>query len=107
MKIIGKLIGAAALLAVATGAQAQRDCLLEGTVHKSGSAGGEQTAVKFHSVEKYDENANCRTRRGEKMEFKLPADPRLKEAPAGSEVKYRYRTDGKGNAEAELISIGT
>jgi len=107
MKIAGKLIGAAALLTVATVAQAQKDCLLEGTVQKGGSAGGEQVAVKFHSMDKYDENANCRTRRGEKMEFKLPADPRLKEAPAGSEVKYRYRTDGKGNAEAELISIGT
>lgn len=107
MKITGKLIGAAALLAVAMSAQAQKDCLLEGTVQKGGSADGEQTAVKFHSMEKYDANANCRTRRGEKMEFKLPADPRLEEAPAGSEVKYRYRTDGEGNAEAELISIGT
>ena len=87
MKIIGKFIGAAALLTVATVAQAQKDCLLEGTVQRGGSADGNQTAVKFHSVEKYDENANCRTRRGEKMEFMLPADPRLKEAPAGSEVR--------------------
>ncbi|MEJ2532930.1 MAG: hypothetical protein P8Y92_14135 [Halioglobus sp.] len=107
MKITRKLIGAAALLTIASVAQAQKDCLLEGTVQKSGSADGEQVAVKFHSMDKYDENANCRTRRGQKMEFKLPADPRLKEAPAGSEVRYRYRTDGKGNAEAELISIGT
>ena len=107
MRMTGKFIGAATLLAVATAAQAQKDCLLEGTVQKGGSAEGEQVAVKFHSMEKYHDNANCRTRRGEKMEFKLPADPRLTEAPAGSEVKYRYRTDGKGNAEAELISIGT
>ena len=107
MNITAKGIAAAVLLAVAAAAQAQKDCLLEGTVQKGSSTDSDQVAVKFHSMEKYNQDADCSRRRGEKMEFKLPADPRLKEAPPGSEVKYRYRTDGEGNSEAELISIGT
>jgi len=86
-----------------------RDCMLEGTVQKQQGAGdtGQEVNVKFHSVSKYDQDSNCRVRRGEKMEFKLPADPRLKDAPPGSSVKYRYQTDSEGTAKTELISIGT
>jgi hypothetical protein len=45
-------------------------------------------------------------RRSQKMEFKLPPDTRLKDAPSGSDVKYRYRTDESGQSNAELISTG-
>ena len=86
-----------------------RDCMLEGTVQKQKGASDvdQGVNVKFHSVSKYDQDSNCRVRRGEKMEFKLPADPRLKDAPPGSSVKYRYQTDSDGTAKTELISIGT
>lgn len=105
MKKLMTAVSTLALLALPGFAQAQseKDCLLEGTVHKSGQ---EQTGVKFHSAERYDEDANCRIRRGEKMEFKLPADPRLQEAPEGSTVKYRYQEQKDGSSKTELVSIG-
>lgn len=81
----------------------EKDCLLEGTVYKSGE---DQVGVKFHSAEKYDKDANCRVRRGEKMEFKLPEDPRLQDAPAGSSVKYRYQENRDGSSKTELVSVG-
>mgnify|MGYP003131772193 CR=1 FL=1 len=40
------------------------------------------------------------------MEFKLPADTRLKNAPAGSTVKYRYRQHEDGSSKTELVSVG-
>lgn len=110
MKVLISALAATALslgAAIAV-ADAGKDCLLEGTVQKDSSSAGEQNvSVKFHSVEKYDEDANCRVRSGQKMQFKLPPDPRLQEADTGSQVKYRYRTDGDGNAKTELISVGT
>ncbi|MEM8660276.1 MAG: hypothetical protein AAGF35_05275 [Pseudomonadota bacterium] len=90
-----------------TSADAPKDCLLEGTVQRSDSANTAQdVSVKFHSVGKYSDEANCRVRRGEKMEFKLPADPRLQNAEPGSPVQYRYQSDGTGNSSTELVSIG-
>ncbi len=86
-------------------ADSNRDCLLEGTVQRAGEQNQEQVQVKFHSASKYEKGSNCRFRRNEKMEFKLPEDPRLKDAPRGSEVKYRYREDGQGGSRTELISI--
>jgi len=107
MKTIGQLIVLSAFLvagpAVAGG---EKDCLLKGTVHHADRAGQETTMVKIHSVEKYADESRCRVRGSQKMEFKLPADTRVQEAPAGSEVKYRYRDDGEGDSSAELISIG-
>lgn len=101
-------ISSLALVAAAGTVQAgsEKDCLLEGTVYKSGQPGQEQTDVKFHSAERYDEAANCRVRRGEKMEFKLPSDSRLEEAPSGSTVKYRYQQDKDGSSTTELVSVG-
>jgi hypothetical protein len=84
-------------------ADPEKDCLLEGTVYKSGQ---DQMGVKFHSARKYDKDANCRMRRGEKMEFKLPEDPRLEDAPAGSTVKYRYQEREDGSSKTELVSVG-
>ena len=81
----------------------EKDCMLEGTVYKSGD---DQTNVKFHSAKKYDKDSNCRVRRGEKMEFKLPEDPRLEEAPSGSAVKYRYQEQQDGSSKTELVSVG-
>jgi len=102
----------AATLALSLGASVAladttRDCMLEGTVQKGSAADGQQVNVKFHSAEKYDADANCRVRKGEKMEFKMPADPRLQDADAGSQVKMRYRQDSDGSTKAELISVGT
>jgi hypothetical protein len=109
MKTLLKLT---AMLALSMGtslalADTTRDCMLEGTVQKGSAGNGEQVNVKFHSAEKYDADANCRVRKGEKMEFKMPADPRLKDADAGSQVKMRYRQESDGSTKAELISVGT
>ncbi len=83
---------------------AEKDCLLEGTVERSGSDAEQSTMVKIHSVKKYDDSSRCRVRRGQKMEFKLPRDERLDSAPDGSEVKYRYRSNGD-DASTELLSV--
>lgn len=109
MKRMTKLMPVLAFSLVSTTGMAEttRDCMLKGTVQKGGSANEQSVNVKFHSVEKYDQDSTCRVRRGEKMEFKLPVDPRLKEADPGSTVKYRYRTESDGSSQAELISIGT
>lgn len=84
----------------------ETDCLLQGTVQHGDDAGQSATMVKIHSVSKYDDEAKCKVRRSQKVEFKLPQDNRLQEAPSGSEVKYRYRTDPSGDTNAELISVG-
>jgi hypothetical protein len=97
---------AASLAATISFADSTRDCMLEGTVVKDDKADQQGVNVKFHSVSKYDEDANCRVRRGQKMQFQLPDDPRLQDAEDGSSVKYRYRTESDGSANAELISIG-
>lgn len=106
------LISAASILALSLSAAAvqaepTRDCMLEGTVYKSERGGEEQTEVKFHSARKYDADSKCRVRKGEKMEFKLPEDTRLQEAPSGSQVKYRYQQDKDGSSKTELLSVGT
>ena len=88
-------------------AESEKDCLLTGTVQHGDSADKSATSVKIHSVSRYDENSRCRVRRDQKMEFKLPADNRVKGAPDGSEVQYRYRTDEAGGSNTELISVGT
>jgi hypothetical protein len=87
-------------------ADSAKDCLLEGTVLHGEQAGQDTTTVKINSISKYDEDSRCNVRRGEKMEFKLPPDTRLKDAPSGSDVKYRYRTDDAGQPETQLISVG-
>lgn len=87
-------------------ADGEKDCLLEGTVQHGEQAGQESTSVKIHSISKYDAQSSCNVRRNQKMEFKLPPDTRLKEAPSGSDVKYRYRTDENGQSETQLISVG-
>ncbi|MFT6955714.1 MAG: hypothetical protein ACJAYC_000715 [Halieaceae bacterium] len=87
-------------------AEADRDCLLQGTVQKGSDGESGNTEVKFHSIGKYAEDSNCRIRRDKKIEFKLPDDPRLQDAPDGSEVKYRYRSNSE-QQQTELISIGT
>ncbi len=85
---------------------ADSDCLLQGTVQKTGEDDSSRTQVKFHSIDSYDEKSRCKIRRDKKMKFKLPNDPRLQDAPDGSEVKYRYRSQG-GERQTELISVGT
>ncbi len=87
-------------------AGSEKDCLLEGTVQHGEQAGAGTTSVKIHSISKYDEESRCNVRRGQKMEFKLPQDTRVKDAPSGSDVKYRYRSDGSGQSETQLISVG-
>ncbi len=84
-----------------------KDCMLQGTVQHGEQAGQNTTMVKIDSISKYDAQSRCKVRRGQKLEFKLPPDSRLQEVPSGSEVKYRYRTDGSGESNSELISIGT
>lgn len=107
MKQLCKTIAISALLLVGpTAVAGEKDCLLKGTVeHGAGPAEG-TTQVKIHSISRYDEESRCSVRRDQKMEFKLPQDNRVQEAPSGSEVEYRYRTDEAGQSEAELISVG-
>ena len=95
-------LGAATVMA-----EAPRDCLLQGTVQKGGNSDPEAVSVKINSIAKYDQDSNCRVRPGQKMEFKLPADPRVQDAPAGSSVKYRYRTESDGSTKTDLVSVGT
>ena len=83
-----------------------KDCLLEGTVQHGEQAGADTTSVKIHSISQYDAESRCNVRHGQKLEFKLPQDTRLKDAPSGSDVKYRYRTDGSGQSDTQLISVG-
>lgn len=87
-------------------ADGAKDCLLEGTVQHGEKAGQDATTVKIHSISQYDDQSRCQVRRDQKMQFKLPPDPRLKDAPDGSDVKYRYRSDGTGQSETQLISVG-
>jgi hypothetical protein len=87
-------------------ADSAKDCLLEGTVQHGEQAGQDTTTVKIHSISQYDEQSRCSVRRDQKMEFKLPPDPRVKDAPDGSDVKYRYRTDDSGQSDTQLISVG-
>ena len=105
MYILRNVLAVSVLVSVCAGANAggEKDCLLQGTVQHGDQ---DATTVKIHSVKKYDDEARCKVRRGEKMEFKLPADTRVKNAPEGSEVEYRYRTDEQGQSTTELISVG-
>ncbi len=109
MNTMIKTLSGALFLVLASGAQADssRDCMLEGTVQRADGQNQEAVAVKFHSAKRYDAEANCRIRRDEKLEFKLPDDPRLQDAPAGATVKYRYQRDEEGESSTELISVGT
>ena len=102
------LVGLSLLLTtlLVQAAPAARDCMLEGTVQQGDEPSADAATVKFHSVSRYNGDSNCRVRRNEKLEFKLPADPRVQQAPDGAPVKYRYRTDEDGSSKAELISIG-
>lgn len=91
---------------LAIAASDEKDCLLKGTVQHGEQAGQETTTVKIHSISQYDDESRCKVQRGQKLEFKLPQDARLQEAPSGSSVEYRYRTDGTGEASSELLSVG-
>ena len=105
MYILRKTLAVSILVSVCAGANAggEKDCLLQGTVNQGDQ---DATTVKIHSVKKYDDESRCKVRRGQKMEFKLPADTRVKDAPDGSEVQYRYRSDEQGQSTTELISVG-
>ena len=107
-KVIATISGLSLVLFALAGqaAEPSRDCMLEGTVYKSGQTGQESTSVKFHSVGKYEKGSSCRMRRGEKLDFKLPEDSRLDEAADGTAVKYRYQQNKDGSSKTELVSIG-
>ena len=94
------------LLAAPAALAGEKDCLLKGTVEHGAGVAGSATQVNIHSVSRYDDESRCSVRRGQKMEFKFPHDPRVQEAPSGSEVEYRYRQDDAGETSAELIRVG-
>lgn len=100
------VLAAALIASPAALAGAEKDCRLKGTVERPAAADGE-AQVRIHSISRYDDESRCRVRRGQKLEFRLPQDSRLNTAPAGSEVEYRYRSDGQGESNAELIRIDT
>lgn len=87
-------------------ADTTRDCLLTGTVSQEAAGSQSTTRIDIHSIDKFEEGSRCRVRRGQKLEFKLPQDTRLKTAPTGSEVQYRYRSNKDGSSRTDLISIG-
>ena len=86
MNPFSKIVVLTALLSAASVvlADSEKDCLLQGTVVHGEQTGQGMTTVKINSISKYDEDARCNMRRGQKMEFKLPEDARLKDAPSGS-----------------------
>ena len=106
-QIVPMTLSALLLVApVSLSADPSRDCLLTGTVHKSVQGGEEVVDVTFRSMERFNDDARCRVRKDEELEFKLPADPRLQGAPDGSAVEYRYREDSEGKSQTELIRVG-
>ena len=68
MYILRNVLAVSVLVSVCAGANAggEKDCLLQGTVQHGDQ---DATTVKIHSVKKYDDEARCKVRRGEKMEF--------------------------------------
>ena len=106
MKIIHRIsLGIFCIIAsFSATADLNRDCLLEGTVQKNSN---DEVRVKIERVRKYSTDTQCRIRRDRKLKFKLPDDPRVKDATPGSEVHYRYRTDGSGSTSTELVKIAT
>lgn len=98
------LLSIALISSPAAFAAGEKDCLLKGTVERSGAEASD-TQVRIHSISRYDEESRCRVRRGQKLEFKLPQDSRVETAPTGSEVEYRYRSNKQGESNAELIRV--
>lgn len=110
MKTMTQTLAVAAALVLspmAVQADAEKDCLLQGTLNKDPGASAASMEVTFHSIKRYDNDANCRMRRGEKLQFKMPKDTRLEQAPDGSRVEYRYREGGENGTSTELLRVGT
>lgn len=107
MKLKTHLMAFAAMSALAVSAQADgaRDCLLKGTLDKPARGETEFMDVHFYSARKFDKSSRCRIRKGEKLRFKIPDDPRIDSAPDGAKVEYRYREDNDGKVSAELIKV--
>ncbi len=98
------------LLATQVAAQANaditQDCILEGTVNQTRAASGsEEVHLVFRSAER-GEQAPCRmsrVNRSRRIQFKVPSDNDIVDAPHGSKVKYRYTEDGEGKRQWRLI----
>ena len=101
------LLLAGALFMTASVAQAQQDCILEGTVDKNkAEQAGKNVYVAFHSASSAGEAGSCRLNRRSKLEFKEPKNAMIENAPHGAKVKYRYTEDEGEAAQWRLISVG-
>ncbi|MFN2329098.1 MAG: hypothetical protein ABR612_09290 [Chromatocurvus sp.] len=115
MKTLSGITSALALLlathvappvAAQANAEITQDCILEGTVNQTRAAsGGEAVHLVFRSAER-GEQAPCRMSRvdrSRRIQFKVPSDNDIVDAPHGSKVKYRYTEDVEGKRQWRLI----
>ncbi len=108
MKTGFSIIASALALALTAQAHAEitQDCILEGTVKQTRTASGsEKVRLVFRTAERGEE-APCRMSRAERsrrIQFKVPSDSDIVEAPHGAKVKYRYTEDVDGRRQWRLI----
>ena len=96
----------APLLVLTANVQAEtvRDCKITGTVQRaSGSA--DNVYVALRSVQPAQEGADCKMRRREKLQFKLPSSPELENARPGTQVEYRYTEDTERGSAWKLQKV--
>jgi hypothetical protein len=91
-------------LTVPVQAETVRDCTVTGTV-KRASGSAENVYVALHSVKPAEEGANCKMRRREKLEFRLPASEELTGARPGTRVEYRYTEDSESGSSWKLQKV--
>ena len=96
----------AALIAAGASAEADRDCVLEGTV-KQQQADSNKVYVAFHSYKAAEDGANCHIRKGEKLHFKQPAGSDITSAKPGTKVEYRYTEDREDGDSWKLRKVSS
>lgn len=92
------------ILSATVHAETIRDCKVTGTVKRS-SASADNVLVALHSVKPASGDAECRIRRKEKLQFKLPASPELADAKPGTRVEYRYTEDSEKGSSWKLQKV--
>lgn len=96
----------ALVLAAQAHAEITQDCILEGTVNQTRAASGsEEVRLVFRTAERGEE-APCRMSRmdrSRRIQFKVPSDNDIVDAPHGAKVKYRYTEDVEGTRQWRLI----
>lgn len=104
--LLGITSALALILATQAHAEITQDCILEGTVNQTrAGSGSEEVHLVFRTAERGKE-APCRMSRvdrSRRIQFKVPSDNDIVDAPHGSKVKYRYTEDVEGKHQWRLI----